>query len=156
MERAERQQRAEEASLRLERERERAQTESRRAWVERTDEQTETNQPGSTEMRGSLAFSAPTDARVLPLPAPPQLPAHMRAKSEVAVPGSVTPDAAALRASERSCTTCGGRFPDVVDFRLHFKSEWHRYNLSLKLKGLSPLSEEEFHRQASAGNLEIL
>ena len=55
---------------------------------------------------------------------------------------SVTP--AAEMAPAQKCNTCGGSFGDTSSFRAHFKSEWHRCNLSRKLKGLAMHSEEDF------------
>lgn len=46
--------------------------------------------------------------------------------------------------SMRSCNTCGGSFTNSITFRAHFKSEWHRYNLKLKLKKLPTVTEQEF------------
>lgn len=44
----------------------------------------------------------------------------------------------------KSCNTCGGFFDSASEFRAHFKSDWHRFNQKLKLKGCTPVSEEEF------------
>ena len=44
----------------------------------------------------------------------------------------------------QKCNTCGGSFADSSAYRTHFKSEWHRCNLSRKLKGLAMHTEEEF------------
>lgn len=44
----------------------------------------------------------------------------------------------------RSCNTCGGCFLTDSFYRQHFRSDWHRYNLKLKLKGVNAISEEEF------------
>lgn len=46
--------------------------------------------------------------------------------------------------SRKSCNTCGGFFDTPSDFRAHFKSDWHRFNQKLKMKGCTPISEEEF------------
>ena len=43
----------------------------------------------------------------------------------------------------KSCTTCGGSFTPA-EYRAHFRSEWHGYNVKLKLRGVPPVSEEEF------------
>ena len=43
----------------------------------------------------------------------------------------------------KSCNTCGGSFTDS-GYRTHFKSDWHRFNLKLKLQGVPCISEEEF------------
>ena len=42
-----------------------------------------------------------------------------------------------------SCNTCGGSFTKA-QYRAHFKSDWHRYNINLKMQGASCISEEEF------------
>jgi ribosome maturation protein SDO1 len=44
----------------------------------------------------------------------------------------------------KSCNTCGGFFDTAADFRAHFKSDWHRFNQKLKMKGAAPISEKEF------------
>lgn len=44
----------------------------------------------------------------------------------------------------RSCNTCGGLFANMTLYRAHFRSDWHRYNMKLKLQGVSPISEKEF------------
>jgi ribosome maturation protein SDO1 len=43
----------------------------------------------------------------------------------------------------KSCNTCGGSFT-LAQHRAHFKSDWHRYNVKLKLKGSTPIDEKEF------------
>ncbi len=45
--------------------------------------------------------------------------------------------------SRKSCNTCGGDF-SPAEYRAHFRSDWHRYNMKLKLKGLAPIDEKEF------------
>jgi len=45
--------------------------------------------------------------------------------------------------SKRSCNTCGGLFTPA-EYRAHFRSDWHRYNQKLKMKGVSPIDEKEF------------
>ncbi|CAM9464539.1 unnamed protein product [Scytosiphon promiscuus] len=42
------------------------------------------------------------------------------------------------------CNSCGLTFPDTGAHREHYKSDLHRYNLKLKMKGGAPVSEEEF------------
>jgi ribosome maturation protein SDO1 len=44
----------------------------------------------------------------------------------------------------KSCNTCGGFFDSASEFRTHFKSDWHRFNQKLKMKGCAPVSEKEF------------
>ena len=48
------------------------------------------------------------------------------------------------QSSRKSCNTCGGSFDNTSDFRAHFKSDWHRFNQKLKMKGCMPVSEKEF------------
>mmetsp|Transcript_13614 Transcript_13614/g.28889 ORF Transcript_13614/g.28889 Transcript_13614/m.28889 type:complete len:463 (+) Transcript_13614:175-1563(+) len=43
----------------------------------------------------------------------------------------------------KPCNTCGGAFAPG-EYRLHFRSDWHRYNVKLKMKGCAPVSEKEF------------
>ena len=43
----------------------------------------------------------------------------------------------------KSCNTCGGSF-NPSQYRSHFKSDWHRYNMKLKVKGIAPIDEQEF------------
>ena len=45
--------------------------------------------------------------------------------------------------SLKPCNTCGGAFTPG-EYRLHFRSDWHRYNVKLKLKGVTAVSEREF------------
>jgi excinuclease UvrABC ATPase subunit len=46
--------------------------------------------------------------------------------------------------SQKSCNTCGGTFVTPAEYRAHFRSDWHRYNMKLKLNHVAPISEEEF------------
>lgn len=43
----------------------------------------------------------------------------------------------------KSCNTCGGSF-SASQYRAHFRSDWHRYNVKLKMKGIAPIDEKEF------------
>ncbi|KAH8051511.1 hypothetical protein JL722_10683 [Aureococcus anophagefferens] len=63
--------------------------------------------------------------------------ARRRPVTKVAAP--VAPKPRAL-----SCNTCGGSFADKQAHRDHFKSEWHRHNLSLKLEHRPPVDERTF------------
>lgn len=49
-----------------------------------------------------------------------------------------------VSSSRQSCNTCGGSFDTPAAYRSHFKSDWHRFNQKLKLKGAAPISEQEF------------
>jgi hypothetical protein len=35
-------------------------------------------------------------------------------------------------------------FQDAKEYREHYRTDWHRYNLKLKEKGGGPVSEAEF------------
>ncbi|KAL7539803.1 hypothetical protein ACHAXR_009623 [Thalassiosira sp. AJA248-18] len=43
----------------------------------------------------------------------------------------------------KPCNTCGGAFTPG-EYRSHFRSDWHRYNVKLKMKGVGAVSEKEF------------
>mmetsp|Transcript_20589 Transcript_20589/g.37006 ORF Transcript_20589/g.37006 Transcript_20589/m.37006 type:complete len:459 (-) Transcript_20589:198-1574(-) len=45
--------------------------------------------------------------------------------------------------STKPCNTCGGAFTSG-EYRMHFRSDWHRYNVKLKMKGVTPVCEKEF------------
>lgn len=48
-------------------------------------------------------------------------------------------------AGGRACNIClGASFPDVDEQRLHFRSDWHRYNVKMRLSGSNPVSETQF------------
>lgn len=49
----------------------------------------------------------------------------------------------------KSCNTCGGTFT-ASQYRAHFRSDWHRYNLKLKMKGIAPIGEKEFELESDA------
>mmetsp|Transcript_5079 Transcript_5079/g.7013 ORF Transcript_5079/g.7013 Transcript_5079/m.7013 type:complete len:441 (+) Transcript_5079:117-1439(+) len=59
-------------------------------------------------------------------------------------PSTLPPAPPGPQQEERSCNTCGGSFATPAAHRAHFRSDWHRYNLKLKMKGGTPVSEEEF------------
>ncbi len=43
-----------------------------------------------------------------------------------------------------ACNTCQVDFADAKEYREHYRTDWHRYNLKLKEKGGGPVSEKEF------------
>ena len=49
--------------------------------------------------------------------------------------------------AENLCRTCSYKFLDRADQVLHYKLDWHLYNVKQKLRNLSPISEEEFAAQ---------
>ncbi|KAG6334192.1 hypothetical protein ID866_4892 [Astraeus odoratus] len=47
--------------------------------------------------------------------------------------------------SARSCNIClGAAFVDLDEQRSHFRSDWHRYNVKIRLKGANPVTESTF------------
>jgi len=64
------------------------------------------------------------------------------------VPTQPKPRAAAESAPAKrlSCTTCGGDFSGAAQHREHFRSDWHRHNLNLKIQDppLPPIPQAEF------------
>jgi hypothetical protein len=53
--------------------------------------------------------------------------------------------ASASTTSGRSCNVCQGTsFANVDDQRSHFRSDWHRYNVKLRLNGKDPVVENKF------------
>lgn len=59
-------------------------------------------------------------------------------------PQEATPVVATeLQPGMKACNTCGGSF-SAAEYRAHFRSDWHKFNQKLKLKGLPPVSAEEF------------
>jgi len=50
-----------------------------------------------------------------------------------------------LEEKQKTCLTCGiASFVDIVDQREHFKTDWHRYNVKLRVQNKPRVSEEEF------------
>ena len=56
---------------------------------------------------------------------------------------SVSSTSTVAVAGGKACNTCGGSF-DSAGYRDHFRSEWHRFNLKIKLKNKKPIDEESF------------
>ena len=45
----------------------------------------------------------------------------------------------------RACNVClGATFLDVEEQRTHFRSDWHRYNVKIRLRGGNSISEVDF------------
>merc|ERR1712137_1142094 len=49
-----------------------------------------------------------------------------------------------------SCNACNKEFDDDVEQKLHYKSEWHRYNLKRKIAGVPGVTEALFLARLSA------
>jgi len=45
-----------------------------------------------------------------------------------------------------ACATCGAAFDDSAAHREHARSQWHRYNLKRKTRGMGSVPEAEFER----------
>ncbi|KAI0044760.1 hypothetical protein FA95DRAFT_1561878 [Auriscalpium vulgare] len=58
---------------------------------------------------------------------------------------SEPPVAQITSSGARACNIClGVAFLDVDEQRAHFRSDWHRYNVKLRLKGGKPIAEPDF------------
>uniref|UniRef100_A0A8D8V8R1 Zinc finger protein 622 n=2 Tax=Cacopsylla melanoneura TaxID=428564 RepID=A0A8D8V8R1_9HEMI len=49
--------------------------------------------------------------------------------------------------SQFTCVSCHVAFQDADTQRMHYKTDWHRYNLKRKVAELPPVSPEEFQRR---------
>nr|VWO97005.1 ANK_REP_REGION domain-containing protein [Ganoderma boninense] len=67
-------------------------------------------------------------------------------------PTSETPSPLPLLApGSRACNIClGSTFVDVDDQRAHFRSDWHRYNVKVRLNGHDPVTEAHFAQLVDA------
>ena len=52
--------------------------------------------------------------------------------------------------SPYTCLTCHVAFPDGELQRVHYKNDWHRYNLKRKVADLGPISAIEFTEKVEA------
>ncbi|KAI1793571.1 hypothetical protein LXA43DRAFT_942466 [Ganoderma leucocontextum] len=53
--------------------------------------------------------------------------------------------------ASRACNIClGATFVDVEDQRAHFRSDWHRYNIKIRLNGRAPVTEPHFAQLVDA------
>lgn len=74
----------------------------------------------------------PRDVVNQPPPSPP--------RSELPLPA-----AEPAATSARACNIClGASFADVDQQRAHFRSDWHRYNVKIRLNGSDPVTENQF------------
>ncbi|KAL4222271.1 Ankyrin repeat and zinc finger domain-containing protein 1 [Mactra antiquata] len=65
------------------------------------------------------------------------------------------PDVLQLTVSDKmSCNYCDAIFTNRVEQRRHYKSDWHRYNLKMRLKGKDKVSEDMFEEMS--GNISSL
>ena len=52
------------------------------------------------------------------------------------------------RGGDLYCQSCCVVLGDREEQLVHYRLDWHRYNLRRRLKGLAPLSQEEFEKIA--------
>jgi hypothetical protein len=98
------------------------------------------------QRREDTTTSSPFDASELSA----ALPSTLEEPKVSGVPGTspitaLVGSAASTSDSRKSCNTCGGSFDSAATYRAHFKSDWHRFNQKLTLKGAAPISEQEFN-----------
>ncbi|XP_015440018.1 PREDICTED: ankyrin repeat and zinc finger domain-containing protein 1-like [Dufourea novaeangliae] len=55
-----------------------------------------------------------------------------------------------------SCSFCNTLFENKAQQRLHYKLDWHRYNLKRRLNGLKPVNEDKFNLLADEGDVSSL
>ncbi|KAI4504016.1 hypothetical protein M0802_000487 [Mischocyttarus mexicanus] len=55
-----------------------------------------------------------------------------------------------------SCSFCNTIFEDKAQQRLHYKLDWHRYNLKQRLNGLKSINEDNFNLLADKGDVSSL
>lgn len=64
---------------------------------------------------------------------------HSRPISPAPAPSST------LAAASRACNIClGAEFADVDEQRAHFRSDWHRYNVKMRVGGSNAVTEAQF------------
>jgi hypothetical protein len=60
-------------------------------------------------------------------------------------PPRVSSPAPTAALGARACNVClASGFGDVDEQRAHFRSDWHRYNVKMRLNGASPVTESAF------------
>ena len=42
------------------------------------------------------------------------------------------------------CRTCNVAFNTLDEYRLHYRDDWHRFNIKAKLRGRAAIGQEEF------------
>lgn len=64
---------------------------------------------------------------------------------------SPSPPAEPTPTNSRACNICSGAiFLDVAEQRNHYRSDWHRYNVKIRLSGGSAVNESEFAQLVDA------
>ena len=54
------------------------------------------------------------------------------------------------------CVACSCAFQDTKSYRLHYKTEWHRFNLKRKVAGLKSITEELFLKRQQANQQSVM
>jgi pre-60S factor REI1 len=54
-----------------------------------------------------------------------------------------------------TCVTCNVVFNESEKQRLHYKTDWHRYNLKRKIAELQPVSEQIFGERVQLQKTEV-
>ncbi|KAI1363351.1 hypothetical protein F5Y08DRAFT_309751 [Xylaria arbuscula] len=99
------------------------------------------------EVLSTLTLKADAESRGLDLdPEISAPPSHSSQDSAQTTPAET------LVVGSQACSLCGLSFATVGDQRSHQKSDWHHYNLKLKLRGSKPVSEVDFEKLI--GNLD--
>jgi len=95
------------------------------------------------------AFSLPPD--LLPSLQPRKLvipTSHPLHPSNQSLPSTSVPSQDAQKKSDGAyvCTLTGASFSDLIGLKHHYKSDWYKYNVKLKLQGKkTPVGEDEFN-----------
>ncbi|GAA6007336.1 hypothetical protein JCM10207_001593 [Rhodosporidiobolus poonsookiae] len=109
----------------------------------------------TAKLQGLYAFSLPPSllAHLSPrqLVIPDTHPLHPSqrtpAPSALPPPEEPAPQPATAGAGAYKCALTGASFDSLPELRDHYKTDWYRYNVKLKLKGLpTPVSEDDFNR----------
>lgn len=105
---------------------------------------------GADTAGSALSASAPPasrDERAPPTVVAPR--EALTAGGADARPGGADGAAAAAPLKAFACKSCPGAFfEDAREHREHFKSDWHKYNLSMKTKGQPAVTAEEHAERA--------
>lgn len=68
---------------------------------------------------------------------------------------SPTPQQLAITGGQYTCQLTGASFADLGSLRDHYRTDWYKYNVKLKLQGKpTPVSEEQFN-QLVEGELRV-
>ncbi|GAA5911276.1 hypothetical protein JCM6882_004083 [Rhodosporidiobolus microsporus] len=94
----------------------------------------------------TLPSSAPDASS--PLAAPSSAAAEALKRDDAPIGAEASGEGAAAEGGAFKCALTGARFDSLQALRDHYKSDWYRYNVKLKLRGeRTPVSEGEFERR---------